>query len=104
MIRYTSKYKKTFLLTALADKGTDDDSSYVCLNIIQNKDIDGALMDIDELVSKDFDEESIWECAKKISMIEDFTDPELDFYDHICHCKRVSIKPVGDVIRRLNND
>lgn len=104
MIRYTSKDKKTLLLTALADKGTDDDSSYVCLNIIQNKDIDGALMDIDELVSKDFDEESIWECAKKISMIEDFTDPEFDFYDHICHCKRVSIKPVGDVIRRLNND
>ena len=104
MIRYTSKDKKTLLLTALADKGTDDDSSYVCLNIIQNKDIDGVLMDIDELVSKDFDEESIWECANKINMIEEFAEEAFDFSDHICHCKRVSIKPVGDVIRRLSDD
>lgn len=104
MIRYTSEDKKTLLLTALADKGTDDDSSYVCLNIIQNKEIDGLLMDIDELVSKDIDEESIWECANKINMVDDYTETDFDSADHICHCKRVSIKPVGDVTRRLNND
>ncbi len=102
MIRYTTEDKKTLLLTALADKGTDDDPSYVCLNIIQNKEIDGLLMDIDELVSKDIDEESIWICANKINMVEESTDTDLNSSDHICHCKRVSIKPVGDVTRRLN--
>ncbi len=104
MIRYTSKDKKTVLLTALADKGTDDDSSYVCLNIIQNKVIEGVLMDIDELVTKDINENSIWECASKISMIDELSDAGFDSSDHICHCKKVSIKPVGDVVRRFNDD
>ena len=104
MIRYTSEDKKTLLLTALADSGTDDDPSYVCLNIIQNREIDGLLMDIDELVSKDIDEESIWICANKINKVEESTEAENNSFDHICHCKRVSIKPVGDVTRRLNND
>lgn len=100
MIRYTSD-KKTLLLTALADKGTDDDSSYVCLNIIQNTDIDGVLMDIDELVTKDINESSIWECANKISLIEEVSNANFDSSDHICHCKKVSVKPVDDIIRRF---
>lgn len=104
MIRYTSEDKKTLLLTALANNGTDNAPSHVCLNVIQNKDIDGVFMDIDELVSKDFDEESIWECANRINMLEEFPEIGFDFSDHICHCKRVSIKPVGDVIRRLSDD
>ncbi len=104
MIRYTSEDKKTLLLTALADKGTDDDSSYVCLNIIQNKYIDGVLMDVDELISKDFNEISIWECANKINVIDDYSEAGFDNSDHICHCKRVAIKPVGNAIGRLNND
>lgn len=104
MIRYTSKEKKTLLLTALANKGTDNDSSYTCLDIIHNKYIDGILMDIDELVSKDLNENSIWECANRISTIEEFSEDGFDPSDHICHCKKVSIKPVEEVIRRLSDD
>ncbi|MBZ9622141.1 hypothetical protein G9F71_004610 [Clostridium sp. FP2] len=104
MIRYTSKDKKTLLLTSLANNGTDNDSSHVCLNIIQNKDIDCILMDIDELVSKDFNEESIWECANKIGQIDEVSEGGFNYSDHICHCKKVSIKPIDDVIRRLSND
>ena len=103
MIRYTSPENKTLLLTALSNKGTDFNSSFVCLNIIQNKEIDGVFMDVDELVSKDFNENSIWECANRISMVDDVVGSGFDTSDHICHCKRVSIKPIDDVTRRLSD-
>lgn len=102
MIRYISLDNKTLLLTALANKGTDFNSSFVCASIIQNKEIDGVFMDVDELVSKDFNEDSIWECANIISRVDDVLENEFDPFDHICHCKRVSIRPVADVTRRLS--
>lgn len=103
MIRYTTTDNKTLLVTSLSEKGLD--SSFVCTNIVENKEIDGAFMDIDELISKDIDEESIWESANRINTIdvsEYDENSEVEVSDHICHCKKVSIKKVEDIIRRFN--
>lgn len=103
MIRYISKDNKTLLVTSLSEKGLD--SSFVCTKIVENKEIDGAFMDINELISKDIEEESIWESANRISTIEGFEDKEqsqLEVSDHIYHCKKVAIRRVDDIMRRIN--
>jgi hypothetical protein len=100
--RYQSIDSKTLLLTALEDKSIDCSSSFACTNILKNKAIDGIFMDIDELISKDFDEVSIWDCANKITQFSmDDTVNGITTFDHICHCKNTSLVNVNDVIRRL---
>lgn len=103
MFRYHSIENRTLLLTALEDKSIDCCSSFVCTNILNNKEIDGIFMDIDELISKDFKEESIWDCANRITQFPTKEkENDFDLSDHICHCKNVSLTRVNDVIGRLN--
>lgn len=103
MFRYTSIENKTLLLTALEDKSIDNSSSFVCTKILKNKEIDGIFMDIDELISKDFNEESIWDCANRITqLMTKEKESDIDLFDHICHCKNVSLISVDNVLRGLN--
>lgn len=104
LIKYKSPENKTLLLTALADNSLDNSSSYACINMIQNREIDGIFMEVDEIINKDFDESSIWECANRIGPIDNMFDKDTDITNNIMNCKNVSIKPVADVIRRLNED
>lgn len=104
MIRYKEHPEnRTLLLTSLLSPGTDNDAANVCINIIENKEIDGLFMDIDELISKDIDVDCIFDCAYKHYQDIEILGENKYNSDHICHCKNVSIRTVDNVTRRLDN-
>lgn len=86
-ISYYSRNKELLYLTTLAENSKTIENC--CRDIVENKEIDGIFMDIDYILSKDIETESIFKTASSILSIE--PEEEVDLKNHILHCKRIGI-------------
>lgn len=80
----------------------ENDIQDVCNNIIKNDEYDTTLMEVDKLITRDYDTEDIFEAACKINLIsekEDGVDDKLK-YMNITKTKKVGLISVEEAKRK----
>ncbi len=94
-ISYNTDSKELIYLTTLAENGNFIENC--CKDIVENKEIDGIFMDVDYIISKDIETESIFDTANSILNVE----PEFELNNHILHCKKVGIIKIDNFTERM---
>ena len=92
-ISYVGKNKKLNLLTTVGNNdGSKKALMRACGEIVANPDLYEILMDVNCLISKDLETDSIYDGAG--DFLREFEIEE----EHIYHCKNIKMKPLEDAI------